>query len=623
MNIILFYSNILVLLSILIIFPLVYSSTSCSIFPLLNCSCFQSNVDLNSILLIKTYSHLYCQGNSLTEKTFQSPFGVDFKDQNHFRTVSIEIFTEDRLEIQSNQFDSLSMLFSETNDNDKIDIFLRFNGFKHITFHNHSLTSTIFQQRPQNKRLWINLIPMINNLTQIEFDEENFTNIEDQFNFSSNCLSGLTVSQLTIYIHTIQDRFPSLYSFEQIFNNTNIGELHFHGSIIRPSLFLLKEKFKGLVRSLILHRHVDTIDSNNFPYYPHVYSYTIHSIEAHSMNLNSFLLSHKNLRGLEIIKPRFEVSIDEFIPTLDSLTIDIEDLNEKTLFAARHIYNLKLGSSLHTIDPKIFVLLSQRLHHLDLSDVNLSQMKSDSRCHLIKYILKNYQQRLNIILPRVKNLTECDCARLFINHIQLNQYFKKNFNFSTCSKLCYFNDCPTIRQYFKEVYPLFTDENQLNHINKGIINNNKNSSNEYLSSVDIFSDSIDVHMMSFLMNQTNDQERNLTENSSLSSSTTTTTIIITTSINIIKENISALENIQEYDDSISLSTPKFFEPLDDQTDEQKSEQLNPNQNQSFSWILFFISFGLVLILIIIISLIIYFFRQYRKKRHFQPLPVYI
>ncbi|CAF1091279.1 unnamed protein product [Rotaria sp. Silwood1] len=600
MNRILLYSNILILLSILIIFPLVNSSTSCSIFPLLNCSCFQSNIDLNPTSIIKTYSHLYCQGNSLTEKTFQSPFGYDFKYQNHFRTVSIEFFIENHIEIQSNQFDSLSMLFSETDNNDQIDIFLRFNGFKHITFHNHSLTSRIFQKRPQNKRLWIHLIPMRSNLTQIEFDEENSTNIEDPFKFFSNCFSGLTVSQLIIYIHTIQDRFSSLNSFEQIFNNTNIGELHFHGSIIRPSTSLLKEKFKGLIRSLTLHRHVDTIDANTFPYYSHVYSYTIHSIEAHSMNLNSFLTSYKNLRGLEIIKPRFEVSIDQFIPTLDSLTIDVEDINEKTLFAARHIYNLKFGTRLHTIDPQIFVFLSQRLHHLDLSDVNLSQMKSDSRCYLIEYISKNYQQSLNIILPRVKNLTQCDCTRLFINHIQLNKNLKKHYNFSSCSKLCYFNDCPTISEYFKKFYPLYTDENQLNHINKGIINN-KNNSNKYLSSVDIFSDSIDIHMMSFLMNQTNDQEQNSTlKLSTTTITTTTTTLTVTTLIDTVKDNISSLENIQEYDDIISFSTPKFVEPWNDQTDEEKIEILHPNQNQSFSW-----------------------FLRYKKKSYFQPLPVHV
>lgn len=152
----------------LFIFPLVSSSTSCSIFPLLNCSCFQSNIDLNSSLSRKTYSHLYCQGNSLTEKTFQSPFGSDFKYQNHFQTVSIEFSNEENFEIQSNQFDSLAMLFSQTDINTQIDIYLRFNGFNHITFHKYALTSTIFQQKHQNKRLWLHLIPARINLTEVK-----------------------------------------------------------------------------------------------------------------------------------------------------------------------------------------------------------------------------------------------------------------------------------------------------------------------------------------------------------------------------------------------------------------------------------------------------------------------
>jgi hypothetical protein len=109
------------------------------------------------------------------------------------------------------------------------------------------------------------------------------------------------------------------------------------------------------------------------------------------MNLSSFLSLHTNLRGLEIIKPRFEVSIDQFIPTLDSLTLDIQHLTKKTLLIARHIYNFKLGSQLRTIHPEIFDLLSHRLHHFDLSDMDLSQMTFDSRCYLIKYLSQHSQ----------------------------------------------------------------------------------------------------------------------------------------------------------------------------------------------------------------------------------------
>jgi hypothetical protein len=225
------------------------------------------------------------------------------------------------------------------------------------------------------------------------------------------------------------------------------------------------------------------------------------------MNLSSFLPSHTNLRGLEILKPRFDVSIDQLLPTLDSLTLDVEDLNEKTLLAARHIHNLKLGSRLHIIDPEIFTLLSRRLRHFDLSDVDLSHMTSDSRCHLIKYLSKNSHKQLNIIYPRIENLTECDCARLYINHIQLVPKFQYK-NDPTCLKLCRFSDCQTISEYFREKYPLIIDENQPILIPNETNNNN---TDEQLQSVDIFSDPVDFDMIDFLINQTSDQERNDTQ----------------------------------------------------------------------------------------------------------------
>jgi len=214
------------------------------------------------------------------------------------------------------------------------------------------------------------------------------------------------------------------------------------------------------------------------------------------MNLSSFLISHKNLRGLEIIKPRFEVSIDQLIPTLDSLSLDIEHLNEKTLLIARHIHNLKLGSRLRTIEPNIFNLLSHRLHHLDLSDIDLSQMTSNSRCYLLKYLSNNSQIQLNIIYPKINYLNECDCARLFLNDIQF-KINNNNHNDSICSKLCHLSDCQIISEYFKEKYPLISNET---------IDEKKN-----LSTIEIYSDPVDVDMINFLINQTSDQERNETQ----------------------------------------------------------------------------------------------------------------
>lgn len=308
----------------------------------------------------------------------------------------------------------------------------------------------------------------------------------------------MNISHLDIYNHANQDRFSLSFPFEYVFNNTNIGELHFHGSIIPPGSYSLKKTFKGLVRSLTLHRHVNTIDSYAFPYYSSVYSYQIHSIEAYSMDLNSFIPSHTNLRGLNLIKPHFEVFIDKFIPTLESLSLDIEYLNERTLIAAQHINNLKLGSRLRRINSQALYFL-KRLKSFDLSEINLSEMTSESRCYLVDIIYHNYQRELNIVIPRINNLTECDCARLILSDIQLTKNFKDESNGDIlCKRKCCFSDCSTISEYFREKFPLFTKENQFTH--------NFSDVNNELPSIDLFSDSMDIDMMHFLINQTVGQQ---------------------------------------------------------------------------------------------------------------------
>ena len=119
----LFDSIILNMIILTIVYPLSTSSTPCSIFLTLNCSCFQSNIDLNQAQSVTMYSHLYCQGHSLNNETFQLPFGSNFNYQNRFRTVSIEFFLENQVIIQSNQFDILSKLVLLTSTNLKVNFF--------------------------------------------------------------------------------------------------------------------------------------------------------------------------------------------------------------------------------------------------------------------------------------------------------------------------------------------------------------------------------------------------------------------------------------------------------------------------------------------------------------------
>jgi hypothetical protein len=214
------------------------------------------------------------------------------------------------------------------------------------------------------------------------------------------------------------------------------------------------------------------------------------------MDLDSFIPLYNNLRGLELIKPRFEVSIDRFIPTLDFLSLDIEYLNERTLTSVRHINHFKLGSRLRRINPHVLNSLSNRLKIFDLSQIDLSEMTSDSRCYLI-YFIKNYYRSINIIYPQIEYSTECDCARLILHDIQS---IKNHKDTSICSKQCRFSDCSVISEYFRDKSPLFVDDNPSIHV--------LTDKNEDLPSVDLFADPIDVDMMSFLINQTNNQQIN-------------------------------------------------------------------------------------------------------------------
>ncbi|KAG0417713.1 hypothetical protein DMUE_6420, partial [Dictyocoela muelleri] len=175
----------------------------------------------------------------------------------------------------------------------------------------------------------------------------------------------------------------------------------------------------------------------------------------------SFIPLFTNLRGLAIMNPRFDVCIDEYIPTLDSVTLDIEYLNERTFLFGKHIHHLKLGSRLRRIDPQVFHSFPNHLKHFDMSQINLSEMPSDSRCYLIHFISHIYRRQFHLILPRIEYLIECDCARLFLDNIQLLRQSPGNAHRQdlSCSKQCRFTDCPTLSEYFRTKSALFAHEN--------------------------------------------------------------------------------------------------------------------------------------------------------------------
>ena len=146
---------------IVVISSLVLTCQGCLIFPLLNCSCYQSNSSMG------IYSHLYCRGNSLVEKSVQPVFGSDVEQLNQFRTISMDFSNGNEMKIHPNQFDSLSMLFSQTDSSIPIEISLRFTEFNRIQFSTNSITSKIFHEKHHQRRLSIYLIPNRKNFTQV------------------------------------------------------------------------------------------------------------------------------------------------------------------------------------------------------------------------------------------------------------------------------------------------------------------------------------------------------------------------------------------------------------------------------------------------------------------------
>lgn len=359
-------------------------------------------------------------------------------------------------------------------------------------------------------------------------------------------------------IHTKNDYFPRRLSFERLFNHTTIGRLELFGSLIVPSS---NDSFDGDIRSLIVHRHVDVVDANSYPAYSRVLSLTIHSLGAHSMDLTSFLPRHRNLRGLELLEPRFDVSIDQFLPSLDSLTIDVEEFDRRTVLAARHIHHLKFGSRLRRVDGEVFSpTFFRRLHQLDFSLVNLSQLTTDTQCQLSDYLATNLHQRVNFVFPSLNNLTdECLCSQMFL----LDVLFQRRD--PICAKQCRFNDCPRIRDYFREKYPL-------------VIEPEKN----LLPAIEFVADPIDEHLMQFLVNQTT-TENNL-------------------------NGISTLDNLQKYNEILSADPTESIERKETTT------------TDSTPWLYLCLAFAAFLLVLFLLLLLIF---RVRRKYQSKPLPVYL
>jgi len=74
----------------------------------------------------------------------------------------------------------------------------------------------------------------------------------------------------------------------------------------------------------------------------------------------------------------------------------------------------------------------------------------------------------------MKHVKECNCARIYLEHIRTNQ--------STCLNQCYLDDCPIVSQFFKDKY---------------LLTNQSNTNNEF---VEIVAEPIETDFIDYLIN---------------------------------------------------------------------------------------------------------------------------
>ncbi|UJR33612.1 hypothetical protein I4U23_021048 [Adineta vaga] len=230
-----------------------------------------------------------------------------------------------------------------------------------------------------------------------------------QITFSPMAFHEITVDQMFLHSSSLEP-----YSFEEIFNNTNIGDLNIEGCTPRSNV-TSKINFNGKIRLAKFTKMVETVSKEEFPDYP-VRSMIIEAHEARKLNASSFI-NYRNLFGLHLIRPKFffdNRSFDgfQYLTSLETIELDAETLKDHTFQHASRIQYFTLG-------PNTRHLTEHSLDHLDdlkrfdASKITLDQLYPSSKCVLARYIAT--QQKANPLMTILPPQAEyCDCIYDFI-----------------------------------------------------------------------------------------------------------------------------------------------------------------------------------------------------------------
>jgi len=348
-----------------------------------------------------------------------------------FDSIHLTFFDKE-INVNSMFINELSYLFprtltpSTTTTKSKLAIKLSFPYFVELNFEDYS-----FYQLFPEKSNYVTVLTL--ELTS-----------NGQITFSSMAFNQLTVDQMFLHSSSLEP-----YTFEEIFNNTNIGELTVEGVTPRSNQ-TYQRNFHGKIGSAKFAKMVETVSSEEFPDYP-VRSLTIEAHESRRINATSFV-DYRNLHGLHLIRPKFffdNRSFDglQYLTSLETIELDGETIKDHTFQHVSRIRSFSFGSNVRHLSEHSLDHLNY-LTRFDASRILLDQLYPTSKCVLARYIKKQLEINPSIIIlpPQAEY---CDCIHDFILtllNLQPDQYYS-----DACAdnqrERCQLTQCDVVKKF--------------------------------------------------------------------------------------------------------------------------------------------------------------------------------
>jgi len=420
------------------------TSDTCEIIENMSCKCHTSFAGDSEQLICNNYQIQINSSIKLTNETLQTirsfdTFHLTFYDQE--LNVSAMFINDLSYLFPRGSFHSshigLTSNFNRPKVKPTLKITLSFPNFVQLHFEDYAFYQ-LFGDRSDSKTI---------------FTLELTSN--GQISFSPMAFNHLKVDQMIVHSSSLEP-----FSFEEIFNNTQIGELLMEGFTPRSNE-TLKTHFNGKIQSAKFTKMVESVSNEEFPQYP-VRSMTIEAHEARKINASTFT-TYRNLHGFHLIRPKFffdNRSFDgfQYLTSLETVELDAETIKDHTFQHVSRIRSLILGQNIrylfdHSLDHLNF------LETFDVSKVVLDQLYPSARCILARFIEKQHKinPRLVIVPPQAEY---CDCIYDFILTI-LRQKADQNY-LDLCEnnqqERCQLSECDVVKNFRLPIVHKETDE---------------------------------------------------------------------------------------------------------------------------------------------------------------------